>query len=270
MVEAGRDPKGRETKVRRWMHDRDSTRTIFFLYIGNWSCFILFVFLLVWIIFFCFCCLICVDFFVILFFCYTLPCFSLILGVGLALSFALLFIVICCLFFNHFPSWIFCCFFLFVGLIALGTSSFRLVMSLWRLVAQRLRFEDGYRRIVSYTIDDLGKRVAWLTRINEHGTLKKRLTMGWEEDAWTRGGVRLLPPGWSWLDDVGDGVNCFVFFCFFNLLKIHGDCWQGAGMKKRFLAQLLLGWGWIPQCFPKLYSCYDTDPTAEITDAPTS
>ena len=86
--------------------------------------------------------------------------------------------------------------------------------------------------------------MACLTRIDEHGTLKKRLTMGWEDDAWTRGGVRLLPPGWSWLDDLGDGANCFVFFClFFYLLKIHGDCWQGAGMKKRFLAQLLLGWG---------------------------
>ena len=62
---------------------------------------------------------------------------------------------------------------------------------------------------------------------------RKRLTMGWEDDAWARGGVRLLlPPGWSWLDDLGDGVNCFV--CFFSyLLKIHGDCWQGAGMNKK-------------------------------------
>ena len=32
------------------------------------------------------------------------------------------------------------------------------------------------------------------------------------------------PPGWSWLDDLGDGVNCFVFF-FSYLLKIHGDWW---------------------------------------------
>ena len=57
------------------------------------------------------------------------------------------------------PSWIFC-FFFFVSLIALGTTSLRLVTSPWGLVAQRLRFEDGYRRVVSYTIDDLGKRVA--------------------------------------------------------------------------------------------------------------
>ena len=31
MVEAGRDPKGRKTKVRRWMRDRDSFRTIFYI-----------------------------------------------------------------------------------------------------------------------------------------------------------------------------------------------------------------------------------------------
>ena len=36
------------------------------------------------------------------------------------------------------------------------------------------------------------------------------------------------PSGWLWLADLGDGVNCFVFY----LLKIHGDCWQGAGMAK--------------------------------------
>ena len=44
------------------------------------------------------------------------------------------------------------------------------------------------------------------------------------------------PSGWSWLTDLGDGVNCFVFY----LLKIHGDCWNG----KKFLAQLLLGWNY--------------------------
>ena len=27
---------------------------------------------------------------------------------------------------------------------------------------------------------------------------------------------------------------------------------------------------WIPQCFLEHYSCYDTDRTAETTDAPTS
>ena len=70
---------------------------------------------------------------------------------------------------------------------------------------------------------------------------RKRLTRGWKDDAWARGGVQLLPPsGWSWLDDLGDGVNCFVVCFFFFLLKIHGDCWQGA----KFLAQLLLGWNY--------------------------
>ena len=48
---------------------------------------------------------------------------------------------------------------------------------------------------------------------------RKRLMMGWEDDTWARGGVRLLlPAGWSWLDDLGDGVNCFVFFGFFPLI----------------------------------------------------
>ena len=53
---------------------------------------------------------------------------------------------------------------------------------------------------------------------------RKRLTMGWEDDTWAQSGVRLLlAPGWSWLDGLGDGVNCFVFFSY--LLKIHGDWW---------------------------------------------
>ena len=48
------------------------------------------------------------------------------------------------------------------------------------------------------------------------------------------------PSGWLWLDDLGDAVNCFVLFylfiyLFIFLLKIHGDCWQGAGMVKSSL-----------------------------------
>ena len=109
------------------------------------------------------------------------------------------------------------------------------------MVARGPRFGDWYRGLVSSTNDD------WESEWADYDELmdmvpRKRLTMGWEDDAWARGGVRLLlPPGWSWLDDLGDGVNCFVFFSY--LLKIHGDCWKGAGMnKKRFHAQLLLGW----------------------------
>ena len=57
---------------------------------------------------------------------------------------------------------------------------------------------------------------------------RKQLTMGWEDDAWARGGVRFLPPlaghGWT----IWEMVSIALFF--FYLLKIHGDCWQGAGM----------------------------------------
>ena len=37
--------------------------------------------------------------------------------------------------------------------------------------------------------------------------------------------------GWSWLADLGDGVNCLFVFNFI-FLKIYGDYWQGAGMAK--------------------------------------
>ena len=61
----------------------------------------------------------------------------------------------------------------------------------------------------------------------------KRLTMGWEDDAWARGGVWLLSPlaghGWTIWEMVS--IALFVFF----LLKIQGDCWQGAGLVKSSL-----------------------------------
>ena len=48
-----------------------------------------------------------------------------------------------------------------VSLIALGTSSLRLIVfPLGGLVARGPRFGDWYRGVVSYTNDDLGKRVA--------------------------------------------------------------------------------------------------------------
>ena len=47
------------------------------------------------------------------------------------------------------------------------------------------------------------------------------------------GAVSGCSPLWLvMMDDLGDGVNCFVFFF---LLKIHGDCWQGDGMVKSSL-----------------------------------
>ena len=53
-----------------------------------------------------------------------------------------------------------------------------------------------------------------------------------------RGPCPVAPPsGWSWLADLGDGVNCF----FLILLKIHGDYWQGAGMAKSVPSSTVTG-----------------------------
>ena len=187
-----------------------------------------------------FCCLICVDFFFAIlcfFFCYTLPCFLLVLGDWAYLVICLLFIVICSFvylfiylfFYLHRFSGFFLCKF---------NCSWYFFTSSDRVppggVAQRLRFEYGYRRVVSYTNDDLGKRVAWLTRFDGHGT---------EETVDDELGGRCLgagrcpvapPSGWSWLDDLGDGVNCFVcFFSFENPWRLLARCWNG----EKFLAQ---------------------------------
>ena len=78
------------------------------------------------------------------------------------------------------------------------------------------------------------------------------------------------PPGWSWLDDLGDGVNCFVFCLFLIFWKSIGIAGKVLEWKKGSLLNCCWVGRWIPQCFPKHYSCYDTDRTAEITDAPTS
>ena len=52
----------------------------------------------------------------------------------------------------------------FVSLTALGTSSLRLIVfPRGRGGAREPRFADWYRGVVSYTSDDLGGRVAWLT-----------------------------------------------------------------------------------------------------------
>ena len=86
------------------------------------------------------------------------------------MSFALLFIVICFLFFlNLFLFFIFI-FFTFMDF--LGLFSFCKFNCSWHfftssdrvppggLVARKPRFGDWYRGVVSYTNDDLGKRVA--------------------------------------------------------------------------------------------------------------
>ena len=65
----------------------------------------------------------------------------------------------------------------FVSLTALGTSSLRLIV-FPRGGARGPRFADWYRGVVSYTSDDLGGRVAWLT---------------WNWWKWYRGN------GWRWV-----------------------------------------------------------------------
>ena len=84
----------------------------------------------------------------------------------------------------------------------------------------------------------------------------------WEDDAWARGGVWLLPPlaGRS-------GRRCQLFF--FILLKIHGDYWQGAGVVKSIPSSTVTGlelWGqwshmlWLPRGFLSMQhinNCWD-------------
>ena len=83
------------------------------------------------------------------------------------MSFALLFIVICFVFFYLFFFFIFFFFTFmdFLGFFCKFNCSWHFFTSSDRvppggLVAQGPRFEDRYRMVVSYTIDDLGKRVA--------------------------------------------------------------------------------------------------------------
>ena len=103
----------------------------------------------------------------------------------------------------------------FVSLTALGTSSLRLIVippgggtgaPFRGLVSRGSKLYKWWFGKASGLVDiELMNMVP-----------RKRLTMGWEDDTWARSGVRLLlPPGWSWLDDLGDGVNCFVFFLIF-------------------------------------------------------
>ena len=63
--------------------------------------------------------------------------------------------------------------------------------------------------------------------------LKRRLTTGLGGRCLGAKRCPVAPPsGWSWLADLGDGVNWVFFLVFLILLKIHGDYWQGAGMVK--------------------------------------
>ena len=217
------------------------------------------------------------------FFCYTCLVFCWFWGTGLTVSFALLFIVICLFFFFQF---IFIFLFLFIYLFFFylhGFSGFIFCKfnCSWHFFTSSDRVPLGggctgapFRGLVSRG----SKLYKWwfgkasgLVDIELMNMVpRKRLTMGWEDDTWAQSGVRLLlPPGWSWLDDLGDGVNCFVFF----FLSFENPWWLMAERLVLFVAGGSEGpqvGRWIPQCFLEHYSCYDTDRTAEITDAPTS
>ena len=101
-------------------------------------------------------------FFCLFFYCYTLPCFFVNFG-GLSLPCHLL----CCLLLFVF-IYLFI-FFTFMDFLGVFLCKFNCSWHFFTLsdrvppgglVAQGPRFEDRYRRVVSYTIDDLGKRVA--------------------------------------------------------------------------------------------------------------
>ena len=118
-------------------------------------------------------------------------------------------------------------------------------------------------------------------RIDEHGT-EETVDDGLGGRCLGAGRCPVAPPGHGWT--IREMVSIALFFCFFfNLLKIHGDWWlaksqlQWTFSNSERLVLFVAGGSedpqvgrWIPQCFPKHYSCYDTDRTAEITDAPTS
>ena len=166
----------------------DSFRTILFYIIVNCSYFIFFFIFFVCelfiINFFFFCCLTCVDFFfcyplflfVCLFFCYTCLVFLLVLGDW---AYRVICFVVYCYLFILFFLFIFILFiYLFIYFFYLhGFSGFIFCEfnCSWHSFtssdrvspggggAREPRFADWYRGVVSYTNDDLGKRVAWLT-----------------------------------------------------------------------------------------------------------
>ena len=176
------------------------------------------------------------------FFCYTLPCFLLILGDWAC--FVICFVVYCYLFILYFLFFTFMDFLglFFVSLISLGTSSLRLIVfPLGGWLHGGPVSGDWYRGVVSYTNDD------WESEWADYDELidmvpRKQLTMGWEDDAWARGGVRLPLPlaghGWTIWEMVS--IALFFFLIFWKSMGIAGKVLEW--IKKRFLAQLLLGW----------------------------
>ena len=176
-MEVGRDLKGRETRVRRWMRDRFLQNNFIFIYLSIVVILFLFYFLSVNCLLLIFFCLTCVDFFFAIlcfcffwfffFLCYTLPCFLLVLG-DWAYR-VICFVVYCYLFIFFKFIFIFYFFFYlhgFSGFIFFCKSncSWHFFTSSDRVLpgglgARGPGFADWYRGVVSYT-NDLGKRVA--------------------------------------------------------------------------------------------------------------
>ena len=111
----------------------------------------------------------------------------------------------------------------FVSLTALGTSSLRLIVFPWG-GARGPRFADWYRGVVSYTSDDLGGRVAWLTWNWWNGT-EETVDDGLGRRYLGAGRCPVAPP--PWLVMAGRSGRWCQLLCFFfsYLLKIHGDWW---------------------------------------------
>ena len=237
-----------------------------------------------------FCCLICVDFFfllsfifvVCLFFLLYLPCFFVGFG-GLGLPCHLL----CCLllfvysfFLNLFLFYLFFFIFIFftfmdflglffVSLTALGTSSLRLIVFPWGGGTGA-----PFRGLVSR-----GSKLYkwWFGRAS--GLVDMELMKWYRGNGWRwvgktipgRGAVSgrsspLAGHGWT----IWEMVSIALFFFF---LSFENPWWLMAERLVLFVAGGSEGpqvGKWIPQCFLEHYSCYDTDRTAEITDAPTS
>ena len=239
-----------------------------------------------WIFFAIFCFFFCLF---VCFFCYTLPCFLLVLG-DWAYR-VICFVVYCYLFLFFFNLFLFFIFFYLHGFSGFIFCKFNCS---WHFFTSSDRVPPGgvgctgapFRGLVSRGSKIykwwFGKASGLIDIELMNMVPRKRLTMGWEDDTWARGGVRLLPPlaghGWTIWEMVSIAL---VFFSY--LLKIHGDWWlaesqlQWTFSNSERLVLFVAGGSegpqvgrWIPQCFLEHYSCYDTDRTAEITDAPTS
>ena len=179
-MEVGKDLKGRETRVRRWMRDRFLQNNFIFIYLS--IVVILFFLLSVNCLLLIFFCLTCVDFFFCypLFFCFFVCFFLLYFALfffgfgGLGLPCHLLCCLLLFVYFILFFFYLIYFYFLFLFYLH-GFSGFifRKFNCSWHFFtssdrvplggARGPRFADWYRGVVSYTSDDLGGRVAWLT-----------------------------------------------------------------------------------------------------------